>query len=158
MNVDRWSAALRLEAATGTAVCDSDPLKLHYSWSLARNRRRASRAVPAGAGRVRRAVGRGELGLPDLALVTIPDPADLQHRKDHDPSRRRRHFDLHLRLAEPLREWYSAMAHLDPDRVLWDQPVDGLTGLPRLGARPSRSDVGSLDLLVAALPELGLAR
>lgn len=158
VNVDRWSAALRLETAIETAVCDGDPLKLHYSWSLARIGAAPPERFQQELAVVRRAFGRGALGLPDLALVTIPDPVDLQHRKDHDPNRRRRHFDLHLRLAEPLREWYSAMVPLDPDRVLWDLPADGIGGLPSLGARRSRSDVKSLDLLVAALPDIGLAR
>ena len=33
-NVDRWQAALAMEASTSWAVCDSDPLKLHYLWCL----------------------------------------------------------------------------------------------------------------------------
>ena len=31
VNSQRWSNAIELETATGTAICDSDPLKLHYS-------------------------------------------------------------------------------------------------------------------------------
>ena len=30
----RWHAAHQAEHSTGTAVCDTDPLKLHYVWSL----------------------------------------------------------------------------------------------------------------------------
>ncbi len=33
-NAKRWAAALEVEAREGLAVCDSDPLKLHYLWSL----------------------------------------------------------------------------------------------------------------------------
>ncbi len=33
-NVKRWGDALAMEAARGLAVCDTDPLKLHYSWTL----------------------------------------------------------------------------------------------------------------------------
>lgn len=154
VNVGRWTAAVRLEAETGTAVCDSDPLKLHYSWSLAR-----VGAVPAERFErelleVRYAFERGELGLPDLALVTLPGQEELQQRKDGDPSRRRRHFDLHRRLADPLREWYSAMAQLDPERVVWALPDDGLAGCPAVRPRPSRTDVGLLDRLMAGLPAL----
>lgn len=36
VNVARWAQALATEARAGIAVCDTDPLKLHYSWSLAR--------------------------------------------------------------------------------------------------------------------------
>ena len=35
VNSKRWSQAEDLEARTGIALCDSDPLKLHYSWCLA---------------------------------------------------------------------------------------------------------------------------
>lgn len=36
VNSARWRAALDLESRSRTALCDSDPLKLHYSWCLAR--------------------------------------------------------------------------------------------------------------------------
>lgn len=32
----RWGAAVRREQVSGLAVCDDDPLKLHYVWSLVR--------------------------------------------------------------------------------------------------------------------------
>ncbi|RYF05943.1 MAG: hypothetical protein EOO77_27670, partial [Oxalobacteraceae bacterium] len=35
-NIDRWQAALAVERATGHALCDTDPLKLHYVWCLCR--------------------------------------------------------------------------------------------------------------------------
>ncbi|MDF2895322.1 MAG: hypothetical protein K0Q46_2108, partial [Rhodococcus erythropolis] len=35
VNSKRWSQAEELESRTGIALCDSDPLKLHYSWCLA---------------------------------------------------------------------------------------------------------------------------
>lgn len=35
VNARRWTQALALEESTGVAICDSDPLKLHYSWCLA---------------------------------------------------------------------------------------------------------------------------
>lgn len=33
-NAKRWNDALLTEARTGHAVCDTDPLKLHYLWCL----------------------------------------------------------------------------------------------------------------------------
>jgi hypothetical protein len=50
----------------------------------------------------------------DLILVEIPDQATLAARRRADPARRRRNFDLHAQLAEPLRDWYLAVEHLDP--------------------------------------------
>lgn len=32
INSGRWAEAVELERSTGLAICDSDPLKLHYSW------------------------------------------------------------------------------------------------------------------------------
>ena len=37
-NAQRWRAAQAREAIDGIAVCDSDPFKLHYVWSLWRIR------------------------------------------------------------------------------------------------------------------------
>jgi hypothetical protein len=34
INSQRWEDPRLLEQQTGLAVCDSDPLKLHYSWCL----------------------------------------------------------------------------------------------------------------------------
>ena len=36
VNSGRSQQALKLEAEHRVVLCDSDPLKLHYSWSLAR--------------------------------------------------------------------------------------------------------------------------
>jgi hypothetical protein len=33
-NAKRWADALAIEGVAGRAVCDTDPLKLHYSWCL----------------------------------------------------------------------------------------------------------------------------
>ena len=33
-NAARWRLALDMEAQNGTAVCDTDPFKLHYVWCL----------------------------------------------------------------------------------------------------------------------------
>ena len=33
-NVDRWQTALAMEDISSWALCDSDPLKLHYIWSF----------------------------------------------------------------------------------------------------------------------------
>ena len=157
VNSRRWQAALDLERLHGTAVCDSDPLKLHYAWSLARIGRGAPAEVAAEARVARKAFERGALGLADLVLVRIPAPADLEQQKSTDATRRRRAFDLHRLLAEPLREWYQAVERLDPARVVWEFPDDGLAGLPAVDPRSDRSDPALLDALLAGLPPL-LAR
>lgn len=36
VNTARWSKALDLEDRVQMAICDTDPMKLHYSWCLTR--------------------------------------------------------------------------------------------------------------------------
>ena len=66
-------------------------------------------------------------------------------------TRRRRSFDQHSQLAEPLREWYQAIEALEPGRVVWELPS---TGVPQSMPMPRerRSDVALLDRLVTLLP------
>lgn len=109
VNVARWAQALATEARAGIAVCDTDPLKLHYSWSLAR-----IGAAPRGRfdhelTQVRAAFAEHVLGLADLVLVSNPPLDVLRAHRNADTTRRRRSFDLHARLGESLRAWYQAL-------------------------------------------------
>ena len=156
VNSDRWEEARDLEAETGIAVCDTDPLKLHYSWSLARigeaRPERFEREVEA----VRAAMERCVLGFADVVLVTLPPLDVLRSRRGGDPARSRHQFELHSRLLRPLREWYEAVDTLRPGHVLWTLPTCGLAGVPQI-ARPDRSDPHLLDTLVDRLPPLSMA-
>jgi hypothetical protein len=72
VNSHRWAQARHAESATGLAVCDSDPLKLHYSWCLsmigAAPRARFEHELAV----VRTAFAAGRLGLVDVVLISIP--------------------------------------------------------------------------------------
>lgn len=151
VNTGRWRAAERLEAQTGTAVCDSDPLKLHYIWCLARIGEISWHRFDCELQGARAAFERGDLGFADAVVIAVPSVATLQKRRDGDLTRQRRSFDLHSRMQEPLREWYSAVDDLDPGRVLWHLPEDGLASL-RLLPRPARTNPALLDTLVDELP------
>lgn len=151
VNARRWQAAIEMEERAGLAVCDTDPLKLHYVWTLWRIGEVSHERWIAEAHQVRERFGKGRLGLADLVLVELPDEAELRHRKESDTSRGRRNFDLHARLAEPLREWYSAVAALDPDRVRWSFPQEPLQA-DALAARDPRSGTDLFDALLGALP------
>ncbi len=99
----------------------------------------------------RYAFASGGLGFADLVLISIPTTAILQTQPDADTSRRRKNFALHSTLAEPLRYWYQAVEALEPGRVVWGLPANGL---PRssLGPRARRSDPKLLDQLLHLLP------
>lgn len=152
LNGARWEQALRIERERGVAVCDSDPFKLHYAWTLWRighvNREDWTLALEAG----RRAFAADRLGLADLILVTIPDAETLTRRHEADRSRRRRNFDLHAQLAAALAEWYRAVEQLDPARVIWHLPPEGLP--VRLRPREPRTGMQLFDALLARLPAI----
>jgi nicotinamide riboside kinase len=154
VNCRRWQVAVGLEQIHGTAVCDTDPLKLHYSWTLARIGRSDPARFAAEFRTARRAFEQGCLGLADVILVRIPSPATLERQQRADHTRRRRAFEVHQQLAEPLREWYAAVECLDPTRVRWNLPENGLADVPAVPVRADRSDPTLLDALVEALPPL----
>ena len=101
----------------------------------------------------REALATSRLGFTDMVLISIPPLQVLRSNKATDATRQRRSFDLHAELAEPLREWYSAVELSEPGRVLWTWPT---TGIPtNLGERRQRCDPALLDRLIEFLPERG---
>lgn len=150
-NARRWQEAIELEARTGLAVCDTDPLKLHYVWTLWRIGEVTHERWIAEARQARLRFADGRLGLADLVLVELPDEAALRQRKEHDATRRRSNFELHVRLAEPLRQWYSAVDALEPGRVRWSLP-EGPVSRETVPARQQRSGTDLFDALVEGLP------
>ena len=155
-NEQRWAAALALEMERGLAVCDTDPFKLHYAWSLLQVGELSRSAWEVEARRHRESFAAGRLGLADLLLVSIPESSALASRREGDRSRTRRHFALHARLAEPLRSWYRAIEMLDAERVVWEHPP---AGLPRerlaLGSRARPTDAGAIDAILEQLAPPG---
>ena len=150
-NARRWQRALDTENAYGLAVCDTDPFKLHYVWGLWWLGEVDAAVWEAEARINREYFEAGRLGFADLVLCDIPDPEVLRSRRDGDPTRTRRNFDLHVRLAEPLRRWYGTMDRLEPGRVRWALPPGGSIPDPP-PPRTGRSDPRRFDELLAALP------
>jgi len=152
VNMGRWQRAEELERLDGVAFCDTDPVRLHWSWGMAAlglaPRARFDRELAV----TRVAFRTGRLGLADAVLVGLPEVSVLQERRDRDPTRRRRNFATHVQLREPLRQWYAALDALDPGRVVWELPDDGVPKLP--DPRPGRTSPELLDALIAALPAL----
>jgi len=111
-------------------LCDSDPLTLHYSWCLARLGAAPWSRFGHELRQVRAAFAAGRLGLADLVIVSIPSSSALRRQKAGDRTRRRHTFDLHETLAEPLREWYSAVEAVGPGRVVRSFPATGVPAWP----------------------------
>jgi GTPase SAR1 family protein len=154
MNCGRWQQALAAAKSVGFAVCDTDPFKLHYTWSLWQLGEVEEAEWELAAEENRRAFTQQRLGIADLILVDTPPAEELRRRRETDrreSGRQRNAFALHQRLAECLRDWYEAVERLDAGRVRWGLPQDGvLDPLPPI--RHPRSGVEMFDALLAELP------
>lgn len=155
MNGDRWSQAIALERRAGVALCDSDPLKLHYSWCLARNGEASATRFLAELGAVREAMRRRQIGFADAVFLTLPEEGVLRRQKNSDATRPRRTFELHVRLRGPLEEWYRTLDHLRPGSVVWGLPPTGVADLVPALQPDGRYDVDLLDALACRLPQTG---
>jgi hypothetical protein len=151
----RWDSAIGIEARSGVAVCDTDPLKLHYVWSLWRVGRAPQVEVQAAAAAYREQVVSGRLGFAEKYLVSVPSNEELRWRKEADTTRRRHLFDLHEQLGPPLEEWYAIVEAVRPGSVVHGFPGDGIASLSpdRLGR--SRFDVSDYDRLVTTALRAG---
>ena len=152
VSIKRWADAVGLERADGIAFCDTDPVKLHYAWGMAALGLAPRATFDRELALVRTAFVSGRLGLADAVLVSMPDAEVLQARRDADETRRRRNFATHVQLREPLRQWYETLDSLEPGRVIWGLPDEGVPKLPE--PRAHRTGGGLLDALVDALPPL----
>lgn len=150
VNSGRWQRALELEGEHSVVLCDSDPLKLHYSWCLARIGAAPWSRFEHELRYTREAVAAGRLGFADVALVSIPPVHVLRIRRAADPARQRRSFDLHAQLREPLREWYTAVERAEPGTVVWSWPADAVP--IKQSRRALRSDPALLDSIIGQLP------
>lgn len=153
VNSGRWQQALQLEKQNPIVLCDSDPMKLHYSSCLARIGAAPWSRFQHELRYVRKALAASCLGFTDMVLVSIPPLHVLRSHKTTDMPRQRRSFDLHAKLSEPLREWYTAVELAEPGRVVWSWPPTGVPITP--DERPQRCDPALLDRVIARLPERG---
>jgi len=53
----------------------------------------------------------GSIAFPDLYIIFHVDEKELMLRKDKDKTRRRRNFEKHLRIIEPLKKYYRFLDH-----------------------------------------------
>ena len=147
LNRARWSESVRVERSEGIAICDTDPLKLHYEYSLARIGVGSWERFAAGVQQCRAAIVEHRLGIADVIMVELSDDMTLEGRRRGDRTRTRRNFDVHRRLAPAIGDWYSSLALVDPSRVIWGFPGE----MPGPVVR-SRYDVELFDRWMATLP------
>src|SRR6266567_3042886 len=147
-NAARWSEVREREKRDGLVVVDTDPFKLHFTWTLYQSGQTTRRAWELMRDVAREAFVAGRYGLADLIFVSDIDMTTLRERKANDPTRTRRNFERHVQLRDSLLQWYRAIDALEPGRVVFGLPESGIAP----GHRRMRSGASLFDALVRALP------
>ncbi len=155
-NSRRFQLAMEIEAKHGFVICDTDPMKVHFSWCMERAGfhwpDKFEIAVPV----VREAIAERRLGFADLYLVKQIDPDTARAQKEGDLTRRRGNFEQHLALQPHLIDWFGALSGPLSGHVRWGFPevsnmLDEIkTKAPE--ASPRRFDVSVFDELLRRLP------
>ena len=147
-NVDRWQAALAMEASTSWAVCDSDPLKLHYLWCLWQIGEASTNDWLTELDATRDTVAQGRIGFADAYILGAIDPQLARQRALADTTRRRSNFELHVRLQQALLSWYAAIEQVLPGSVQVGFPAK----MPAVQPRDDRYSLAAFDRMIALLP------
>lgn len=155
-NAARFRAAQEIEREHGYVVCDTDPLKLHYSWCMERAGFDWPDRFAMAQDAARREIAAGNLGFADLYLVKKIEPDAARAQKEADVTRRRGNFEQHLALQPHLLAWFEAMAKVLPGQVEFALPEPEAL-IARVQNKtpedsPRRFDVSMFDALVAELP------
>ena len=154
-NVARWEQVLEREMRDGLVVVDTDPFKLHFVWTLFKNGQVTEVEWAVQRDVARDAFAASRYALADVFLVSNVDDATLRARRENDLSRTRRNFERHVRLRDSLLRWYRAIDRLEPGRVVFGLPLDGITpGLLAKGKRATRSGPELFDHLMRELEAL----
>lgn len=146
-NVDRWQAALAMEDAASYAVCDTDPLKLHYIWCLWQIGEATEQDWLLELAETRQTMADGRIGFADHYLIENIEPATARARALADKTRQRRNFDLHVRLQPALLAWYSALDTVLPGRVKVGLP----SAMPPVAVHGRRYDLAAFDNMIDVL-------
>jgi hypothetical protein len=151
-NVARWQEVLAREARDVLVVVDTDPFKLHYVWTLLKTGQASDLDWTMQRDAARDAFASGRYALADVFLVSDVDDATLRARRDSDPSRTRRNFERHVLLRDSLLRWYRAIDRLEPGRVVFGLPADGIT--PEVIAKSKRAKRSGLELFDELMKEV----
>lgn len=147
-NVDRWQQALAMESHSSWALCDSDPLKLHYIWSLWQIGEASENDWKMELEATRETLAQGRIGFADRYWVARIAPELARERARADMTRRRSGFELHVRLQQALLTWYGALETVLPGRVQWGLPAT----MPAVENLAQRYSIKAFDQMIARLP------
>jgi hypothetical protein len=154
-NVARWQQVREREARDGLVVVDTDPFKLHFVWTLFKTGQVSEVEWTMQRDAAREAFAQGRDMLADLYLVSDIDAEALRARRDADSSRTRRNFERHVLLRDALIGWYRAIDQLEPGRVVFGLPDDGIT--PAMLAKGKRTTMVASQTFDRLMLVLGAA-
>lgn len=155
-NIRRFQAALTKERDHGFAICDTEPLKIHFDWCMARAGFKSMDVFNASIPMVRKAISERRIGFGDRYYVKQIAPDMARAQKEGDATRSRRNVDMHLALQPHLMDWFEALSEALPERVEFAFPEqDALLAELKSKAPeddPRRFDVSVFDALIERLP------
>lgn len=108
-NVRRFQAAIEVEAEHGFAICDTEPWKSHFDWSMARAGFKTMDVFDAAIPIARQAISERRLGFAGRYYVKQIAPLAARAQKEADTTRSRRNFEMHLALQPHLLDWFHAL-------------------------------------------------
>jgi hypothetical protein len=156
-NVRRFQAALEVEAEHGFAICDTEPWKSHFDWSMARAGFKTMEVFDAAIPIARKAISEQRLGFGGRYYVKRIPPLVARAQKEADSTRSRRNFEMHLALQPHLLDWFNALSDVLPGRVSFSFPkyetlLAELTNHQARDSESRRFEVSVLDALLERLP------
>lgn len=153
----RWKLLCDGEHQFGTTYADTDPLKLYYNFALALHGTRSRAQLEITFDLCRQALKNEQLGFADHVVFLQATAATLRTRKQHDVTRLRRRFDLHVELIDSFAHYYMLLEQVRPGTVtFYDTDQDDRTPPLLLQHVPSspqyaRYDLQSFDALQKAV-------
>jgi exonuclease V gamma subunit len=115
--VERWRIALENSPVYELVVLDGDPFQpLWYNWAYDFIGWQKLDFMK----RFYQSMMENEMiAFPQRYFIFSTTETELRKRRASDARRQRRHFEIHLKIIEPMRRYFEAMRAFAPDRILF---------------------------------------
>lgn len=151
-NKKRWAEAIAIEMQSSLAICDTDPLKLHYCWALWQIGQGSREQWEMQRDATRAAIADRSLGFADYVFVKPMEEHIVRRQRELDPRVRDR-FEVHLQMQGSLIAWYQALQKVTPERVVFEHPES--LNAEGFSLSRERYSMKQFDRFVSLLPMKG---
>ena len=148
-NIQRWQAALEVEKRDSVTICDSDPLKLYFSWALWKAGAQDRALFEIEAKLYRQAIEERRIGFTDCVIWLEAPIDELRRRAKADASRQRKRHELYLELIPWMNAWFAGRERVQPGCAREWSAAPRLDDLGNFFPHPRRYDPTLLDELLA---------